>query len=284
MICKQGVTIYCCHALSVFKSYKSRRTVMKSLYIVLFSTAFLFTESALSAQDDQQEKINTILETLAAQEEVIEKLKNTLLPNIQPVGSLIFMASEKPPAGYLYCDGSVRSRTEFKELFEAIGETWGKGDGSTTFNLPDLRGEFIRVWSKDSTVDAGRRVGQAQGQSTAMPNARFATADAGEHGHSLSVSSDQSTKAAGDHSHTGMKAAVTTPGTLPSVPDGRIVAGIPQFFSRGLGEHSHTVPSHSHQLGAASNHTHNIIGGDAETRPRNQALACFIKAFSNSAF
>lgn len=44
------------------------------------------------------------------------------------------------PAGWLLCDGSAVSRTEYATLFAAIGTTWGAGDGSTTFNLPDLRG------------------------------------------------------------------------------------------------------------------------------------------------
>lgn len=275
---------------------------MKNLYIALFATAFLFTASVSSlAQDDQQEKINIILQKLAEQdgtvvntilrmlnahEQTIQKLKDTLLPNIQPVGSLIFMASEKPPAGYLYCDGSARSRTEFKELFEAIGETWGKGNGSTTFNLPDLRGEFVRVWSKDGTVDAGRRVGQTQEQSTAMPtNDRFVTAANGGHNHSITASGNQSTAAVGNHSHTAMNANLISPGNYnPAVPDGNKIAGSPKFFTKALGGHSHSIQSHSHQLGAVSNHTHNITGGDSETKPRNQALACYIKAFSHSDF
>ncbi|MBR1951950.1 MAG: tail fiber protein [Lentisphaeria bacterium] len=42
------------------------------------------------------------------------------------------------PAGYLECDGLAKSRTEYADLFAAIGTTYGTGDGSTTFNLPDL--------------------------------------------------------------------------------------------------------------------------------------------------
>jgi phage-related tail fiber protein len=49
-------------------------------------------------------------------------------------------------------------------LFSAIGTTYGAGDGSTTFNLPDLRGEFIRGWDDARGVDAGRTLGSAQAQ------------------------------------------------------------------------------------------------------------------------
>jgi len=271
---------------------------MKRLYTAIFGTAFLLTTSVSSAQDDQKEKINTILQKLAAQDGTIintilqelaaqdgtiQKLEKTLLPNIQPVGSLIFMASEKPPAGYLYCDGSVQSRTEFKELFEAIGETWGKGDGTTTFNLPDLRGEFIRVWSKNHTVDSGRRVGQAQGQSTAMPNNSFETEADGAHSHNFVASGDQTTGTSRKHSHTALKSSQTRPGGTNTIPDGQQVNG-PEFFTKALGEHTHIVPSHNHAFRNAPAHNHRITGGDSETRPRNHALACYVKAFSHSAF
>ena len=47
-------------------------------------------------------------------------------------------------------------------LFTAIGTTFGAGDGSTTFNLPDLRGEFVRGWDDGRGIDAGRTFGSAQ--------------------------------------------------------------------------------------------------------------------------
>ena len=59
-----------------------------------------------------------------------------------PVGMIMDFAgtSLTVPAGYLACDGSAVSRTTYADLFAVIGTTWGSGDGSTTFNLPDLRG------------------------------------------------------------------------------------------------------------------------------------------------
>lgn len=52
--------------------------------------------------------------------------------------------SGSPPTGFFECDGSPVSRTTYSDLFSAIGTTWGVGDGSSTFNLPDLQGAFLR--------------------------------------------------------------------------------------------------------------------------------------------
>ena len=60
---------------------------------------------------------------------------------------------ENIPAGWLLCDGSEISRTEYANLYDVIGVCWGVGDGSTTFNLPDLRGLFLRGVSGNSGND-----------------------------------------------------------------------------------------------------------------------------------
>lgn len=57
-------------------------------------------------------------------------------------GQITQYAGSTPPAGWLFCDGAAYSRTKYAELFKAIGTTYGAGDGSTTFNVPDLRGRF----------------------------------------------------------------------------------------------------------------------------------------------
>lgn len=61
-----------------------------------------------------------------------------------PVGSVFWLAAQTAPEGYLICDGSAVSRTEYADLFAAIGTTFGTGDGSTTFALPNLQAAFIR--------------------------------------------------------------------------------------------------------------------------------------------
>ena len=75
-----------------------------------------------------------------------DNLKKTTISNVLnlagqiPIGGVIDWAGTTLPTGYLYCDGSVISRTTYADLFTAIGTTFGAGDGSTTFALPDLRG------------------------------------------------------------------------------------------------------------------------------------------------
>lgn len=61
-----------------------------------------------------------------------------------PVGSVFWLATKTAPEGYLICDGSAVSRTEYADLFAAVGTTFGAGDGSTTFALPNLQAAFIR--------------------------------------------------------------------------------------------------------------------------------------------
>jgi len=59
-------------------------------------------------------------------------------------GSVLPYAGTSAPTGFLMCDGSAVSRSTYASLFSAISTNWGSGDGSTTFNIPDLRGEFLR--------------------------------------------------------------------------------------------------------------------------------------------
>ena len=66
------------------------------------------------------------------------------------------------PAGWLLCDGTAVSRTTYAALFAAIGTLWGAGDGVTTFNLPDARGQFLRGLDRGRGVDPGRTMGSNQ--------------------------------------------------------------------------------------------------------------------------
>lgn len=63
---------------------------------------------------------------------------------LNPVGAVIMYAGASAPPGFLVCDGSAVSRTTYAALFTAISTTYGAGNGSTTFNLPNTQGVFIR--------------------------------------------------------------------------------------------------------------------------------------------
>jgi microcystin-dependent protein len=91
----------------------------------------------------------------------IEKAANDYVDNLL-VGSVAAFAMETPPDGWLECNAQTIIRNKYARLFERISITFGKGDGSTTFNVPDLRGEFIRGWAHDRNVDGGRIFGSFQ--------------------------------------------------------------------------------------------------------------------------
>lgn len=79
-----------------------------------------------------------------------------------PAGSVIYHAANTPPTDFIKANGAAISRTTYSDLFTAIGTTFGAGDGSSTFNVPDLRGEFMRGWDDSRGVDSGRSFGSAQ--------------------------------------------------------------------------------------------------------------------------
>lgn len=68
------------------------------------------------------------------------KLTNSGGGAIVPIGTVLDFAGSNAPTNYLLCDGQAVSRTEYAELFAVIGTTWGSGDGSTTFNVPNSQG------------------------------------------------------------------------------------------------------------------------------------------------
>jgi microcystin-dependent protein len=79
-----------------------------------------------------------------------------------PSGTVVWFATNTAPSGYLFCNGSAISRLVYNALFSVISTNWGSGDGFSTFNIPDFRGEFIRGWADTSAVDSGRTFGSFQ--------------------------------------------------------------------------------------------------------------------------
>ena len=79
-----------------------------------------------------------------------------------PPGAIMAFARISPPPGWLECNGQEVSRDLYSKLFDAMGTMCGAGDGINTFNLPDLRGEFIRGWDNNRGIDSGREVGSNQ--------------------------------------------------------------------------------------------------------------------------
>ena len=73
-----------------------------------------------------------------------------------PTGAIMAWPTESIPSGFLKCQGQAISRSTYSSLFTALGVTYGAGDGSSTFNLPDYRGEFLRGRAEGSTNDPDR--------------------------------------------------------------------------------------------------------------------------------
>ncbi len=78
------------------------------------------------------------------------------------IGEIRFISHTNIPNGWMECNGRELSRVLFHELFASIGTTFGVGDGSTTFNIPDMRGVFPRGWDHGRSIDPGRTLGSEQ--------------------------------------------------------------------------------------------------------------------------
>lgn len=114
----------------------------------------------IKSLDNVIEKIRTVqTATDAAQESAnnanlnAESAKSTANKNT-PVGTVMYFAKAEPPEGYLACNGATVSRSTYSALFSAIGTTYGSGDGSTTFALPDLRDRVAWGGTAVGTVKA----------------------------------------------------------------------------------------------------------------------------------
>ena len=82
--------------------------------------------------------------------------------NQEPAGQVSHFAMITPPNGWLKANGALINRITYARLFTAIGTLFGVGDGTTTFGLPDLRGEFIRGYDDGAGIDTSRVFGSYQ--------------------------------------------------------------------------------------------------------------------------
>lgn len=158
-----------------------------------------------------------------------------------PTGASIIWTTTSCPAGYTYENGQAISRTTFSALFGVIGTTFGIGNGSTTFNVPDTRGYFIRGWADNGSIDPGRTFGTTQSDAIASHTVTSVVNDPG-HSHPVPLVSWAA--------HAGTGGASDTPLTGSGATTNTAFTGI-------------TVTS--------------TYTGAAETRPVNLALVFCIK-------
>ncbi|HAO13581.1 MAG TPA: hypothetical protein DCQ51_21050 [Planktothrix sp. UBA8407] len=237
----------------------------------------------------------TATELKATQQELETAKKNYAYLDASLVASVTSFARPTPPDGWLLCDGEEVSRTNYARLFEAIGTIYGEGDGSTTFNLPDMRGLFVRGHDSSGKHDLKREFGsyqddqiQSHSHSDSGHNHSGSTASSGSHAHSGSIGDSGShahsgsTNTEGYHSHSGRTDTdgshnhYLVCGYKPDLFGDTMNTGF--IYSHNLlnivdarnrmptdGSHSHTLSissagSHSHTLSisSADNHTHKL--------------------------
>lgn len=207
------------------------------------------------------------------------------------VGEVIDYAGPTAPDKWLICDGSQVSRVTFKSLYEIIGTTYGAGDGSTTFNIPDARQRFTLG---KTAVGVGAVLGEVGGDidhSHTFTGLSISgtTSTSGDHNHSASGSAD----AAGNHSH-GMSALANGSTATSTAGGAGVTAG--SDFSASVAGHAHfTVNpgsgapntdsdgSHSHSVsvsvGNDGSHSHTFSGssGAGSTSTANPPYITFNK-------
>ncbi len=161
---------------------------------------------------------------------------NATTPLYGMIAAFAFSLQGTPPpaAPWLFCNGGVENRTALPLLFKALGATWGSGDGSKTFNIPNFQGAFIR--GVDPSVNP---LATSQSDATALPqNAQFQATTAGDHFHNVSHVPPSDTSyysITGDHYGWDQQTQTTS-----------------------------TEGSHQHSCGVTTG-----SGGDLETRPAN---------------
>jgi len=213
----------------------------------------------------------------------------------QQVGTYVLSAAATV-TGALLCDGTAVSRVTYAALFTAIGTTYGTGDGTNTFNIPDFRGVFPRGLDKSRGLDPNRALGVLQADDVKGHTHAITVNTAGGHSHGGQTAGNNvnhqhyasgQTDTQGDHNHGG-------PGGLNFVVSGGPNAGgtglgYKQATTTGnAGSHLHNIgfwtgienQNHVHTIATDGAHTHVTTAaqtGGTETRPQNLAVNFFIR-------
>lgn len=170
---------------------------------------------------------------------------------VMPAGAVVSYAGAAVPSGWLLCNGQAVSRTAYAALFAAVGTVHGTGDGSTTFNVPDLRGEFVRGLDAGRGVDAARTLGSAQAEDI-KSHTHAATSTVTDPGHTHDID------------------------TRGAITFGSAGALIEAFAAVGVSSAPASRTTLSRTTGITASTTITATGG-TETRPRNVALNYIIK-------
>lgn len=251
--------------------------------------------------NDLAATVNTINTSISSSANATLTSATSLINLAVPPGTIVAFAGNTAPNTWFEADGSAKSRATYSNLFNAIGTTFGAANTST-FNIPDLRGEFVRGWDHGRGIDTGRTLGSFQDQSVIAHTHTGTTASAGSHIHTATEDSQgahvhtASADVQGAHGHgvndSGHAHGIYDPGhthnitahysggtggnivgngvgaTAGSEPTDTSYTGI-QTYAAGTGISIAANGNHSHNITVASAgaHTHNItvIAGGAHS-------------------
>ena len=150
-------------------------------------------------------------------------------PTVSPIGSIIMYGGSSAPTGYLLCDGTAVSRSTYSALFAITSTAFGTGDGSTTFNLPDLRQRFPLGKAASGTGSTLGGTGGTIDHLHTIDPASTATSSDGSHNHTGVTGTPSTTVAATNL--TGSAASTTHTHTISSDGAHTHTVDIPQFNS-----------------------------------------------------
>jgi len=229
----------------------------------------------------------------------LAKLIAAVQEALVPIGGIVPFGRTTAPAGWLACDGQPVNRIgTYAALFAAIGTTWGVGNGSTTFNVPDLQDRYLR----HAGATFSGAIGTTQSDEVKSHAHTASTNSTGAHTHTVSgtAASDgahthtASTNSTGAHTHTfkaqSLASAAGGGYALANNNDnfGSNLTGLNNAIN-SAGNHSHTVTvnsggAHTHSVSgtaaSAADHSHTVTvnsTGGTENRPYSATVLYCIK-------
>jgi microcystin-dependent protein len=140
-------------------------------------------EDGITSAQSTAERAQSTAASASGSLTAVNKAYEAIVDAIVPVGAVLPFYGSRPPKNWLLCYGQEVSRTEYKALFDVIGTTSGSGNGSTTFNVPDLKGKVIYGQGSADALVTGSTVGETHHTLTVneMPS----------HGHDIVDSNNQ---------------------------------------------------------------------------------------------